>query len=125
MPSREFQRELEGMGLHSEGLKECPKCHRQVEKWGKYTFNPGDHPTEPLALHLASCGSPVEEVPALPPVPTQGMAHISEVGIWPDPSVPEDIGDRVPIDTFSSVAIRDEGWYKREYERLMREKAGE
>lgn len=119
MPSREFQRELEGMGLHSEGLKECPKCHRQVEKWGKYTFNPEDHPTEPLALHLASCGSPEEEVVGLPPIPVQRVVeeptqsqvingHVYEVGM--DKGIEE---------------IRDAGWYKREYEKLMREKAGE
>lgn len=129
MPSPEFERELRGMGLHSEGIVSCPKCHRPVEKWGKYLFNPADHPTDPLVIHLASCGQREEEAPGLPPVPVQRVT-LSEVANYPEASDVEDLlkglSDPDPITgaTFDvmSVEPRSEGWYKREYERLMREK---
>ena len=63
MPSEE----LIQAGFTFAKLQPCPRCGTSIEIWespnGKAErFNPQDHPRQPGALHMWSCGENLEEV---------------------------------------------------------------
>jgi hypothetical protein len=72
MPTPELIRELRISGEPT--FEKCKKCGKDIERYGKYTFNPMDYRRYPGGLHMFSCGETDDDETGggeLPPVPDQ------------------------------------------------------